>query len=920
MAKCGSCGTSVSDSSRFCSSCGAAISGSGALDAELTAADPTPPGQRAESSPPRAASGRSRESSVSRRLSSSTGLSNEGRFLPGTLLAERYRIVALLGKGGMGEVYRADDLVLGQSVALKFLPESASKEEAALTRFRSEVRTARLVSHPNVCRVYDLGEAEGQTFLSMEYVDGEDLASLLRRIGRLPPDKALEIARQLCAGLAAAHRAGILHRDLKPANVMLDGRGRAVMTDFGLAAVADQIQASDVRSGTPAYMSPEQLAGQEVTVRSDIYSLGLVLYEIFTGRRAFEADSIAELVRTRTEKPASRPSTWVKDLDPAVERAIMRCLELDPAARPASSLAVAAALPGGDPLAAALAAGETPSPEMVAAAGEREGIAPRAAAGVLAAVVCGIAIVTAARWRVSAFRLMPQPLPAVVLNVKAGEILKTLGYTEPPVDHAWQWHYQTEITDYFQKHDGPRPDWPQILLHRPQLLAFAYRQSPVYLDPSGYQGLSVTPGVVQFDDPPNLESGMVNLLLDSQGRLTYLEAIPQEVEPNPPPAVPVDWKPLFAAADLDPAQFKPAEPQWVSLAAFDARAAWTGTWPESRQPLRVEAAAWRGKPVYFHLIGPWTTPTRVKQSNTSGTQRAAQVFEVCIAILLLSTGAWIARRNHARGKSDLHGALRLISAILVVEIAIWLCRYHYIPTLALFGRFVMAVSTGLFISGAIGILYLALEPFVRRHWPHAIVSWSRLMAGRWRDPLVGRDVLWGVALGVVWSVVISMGLLVLKHLGSSPELGNLGILTGGRQMAGIWLLNVVQCISGTLQFFFVAFLLRVVVRNKWLAAAAFVAIWSTLNTLQNAHPEILAPVWIIVFSIAAYAAIHYGLITLAVAIFTANTFLNDPVTLDFSNWFALSSWAVVLTLVAIAAWGFHTSLAGRSLFKEDLFQ
>ena len=128
---------------------------------------------------------------------------DEGRFPPGTLLAQRYRVVSLLGHGGMGEVYRANDLLLGQTVALKFLPAQWTSHEATLARFRNEVRIARQVSHPNVCRVYDIGEAEGSTYLSMEYVDGEDLASLLRRIGRLPQDKALEIARQLCAGLAA---------------------------------------------------------------------------------------------------------------------------------------------------------------------------------------------------------------------------------------------------------------------------------------------------------------------------------------------------------------------------------------------------------------------------------------------------------------------------------------------------------------------------------------------------------------------------------------------------------------------------------------------------------------------------------------------------------------------------------------------
>lgn len=227
-------------------------------------------------------------SASGRKTSSSSGsLLTEGRFLPGRLLAERYRIVALLGKGGMGEVYRADDLTLGQPVALKFLPEEATQDEAMLERFRNEVRIARRVSHPNVCRVYDVGEVDGHTFFTMEYVDGEDLASLLRRIGRLPSDKALEIARQICAGLAAAHAKGVLHRDLKPANIMLDGRGQVVVTDFGLAGFVEQIVGPDVRSGTPAYMSPEQLAGKEVTEKSDIYALGLVLYEIFTGKAGF---------------------------------------------------------------------------------------------------------------------------------------------------------------------------------------------------------------------------------------------------------------------------------------------------------------------------------------------------------------------------------------------------------------------------------------------------------------------------------------------------------------------------------------------------------------------------------------------------------------------------------------------------------
>ena len=165
----------------------------------------------------------------------SSSTPDEGRFVPGTLVAGRYRIISLLGRGGMGEVYRATDLTLAQPVALKFLPDTGADDQRALERFHNEVRIARQVSHPNVCRVYDVGEADGMPYISMEYVDGEDLASLLQRIGRLPADKALEIARKICAGVAAAHDKGVIHRDLKPANIMLDGRGNVVIMDFGLA-------------------------------------------------------------------------------------------------------------------------------------------------------------------------------------------------------------------------------------------------------------------------------------------------------------------------------------------------------------------------------------------------------------------------------------------------------------------------------------------------------------------------------------------------------------------------------------------------------------------------------------------------------------------------------------------------------------
>src|SRR5580658_8426051 len=368
MVQCPACAHQTAAGARFCPQCAAALDASCAETALMAAVG---------SNSPR-----------SQPMLTSSSCVDEGRFLPGVVIAGRYRIAGLLGRGGMGEVYRATDLTLGQAVALKFLPEAASSDDRALARFYNEVRMARQVTHPNVCRVYDIGQVDGQHYISMEYVDGENLAALMRRIGRLPADKAAEIARKLCAGLAAAHEKGVLHRDLKPANVMIDGRGNVVIMDFGLAGLTEQLQA-DVRSGTPAYMAPEQLAGTEVTARSDIYSLGLVLYEMFAGKRPFEAGTLAEMVRLQQQATPASISTVVKDLEPGVERVIMRCLDHDPRKRPASALAIAAGL-GGDALAAALAAGEMPSPEVVAAAGETDGLQPRVAVAWLAATLVGI--------------------------------------------------------------------------------------------------------------------------------------------------------------------------------------------------------------------------------------------------------------------------------------------------------------------------------------------------------------------------------------------------------------------------------------------------------------------------------------------------------------------------------------------------
>jgi serine/threonine-protein kinase len=557
----------------------------------------------------------------------STTAYDESLFTPGSIIAARYRIVACLGKGGMGEVYRADDLTLGQAVALKFLLAAIAESPRWMERFRNEVRTARQVAHPNVCRVHDLGEVPGPTggtklqFLTMEYIDGEDLASLLRRIGRLPRDKAVQLAHQMCAGLAAAHNAGVLHRDLKPANIMIDGRGNAKITDFGIAGLAGQIEGGDVRSGTPAYMAPEQLAAREVTLRSDIYSLGLVLYELFTGRRAFKADTATSATASRTSAELSRPSTLVDDMDPVVERVIMRCLNEDPAQRPSSAMIVAAGLPGGDPLRAALEAGETPSPELVAAAGSDRRVhlrlaLPLAAVGVLSIVGSFVA----ARWT-SLAAYLPLPRSPEVLADRARDVIEKMGPGLVRKDSASSLSLQLDRLAALAPDQSTVPDWKRLRTGRPAVLRYWLRTSPRELAAFGMTR------AVGENDPPMDAPGMMLVELDSQGWLTSFRAVPpwngtpSAAAPAAAGAPPValaekaaekseteeqphsfDWGSAFQLAGLDIRKFTPGEPKGVPPDYADARLAWDSAEPEAPDaPVHVEAASFAGKPTFFRV-------------------------------------------------------------------------------------------------------------------------------------------------------------------------------------------------------------------------------------------------------------------------------------------------------------------------------
>ncbi len=844
--------------------------------------------------------------------------------MPGQIIADRYRVVALAGRGGMGEVYRAEDLKLSQIVAIKFLPASLSQDAGALARFHSEVRIARQVSHPNVCRVFDIGDADGVPFLTMEYVDGEDLSSLIRRIGRLSVDKAVEIGRQTCAGLAAAHERGVIHRDLKPANLMLDSTGRIRITDFGLASIAASIEVSDVRAGTPAYMAPEQLEGKEVTAKSDLYSLGLVLYEILTGKRAFNATTLPELIRQRESSVPASPSTIVRDLDPLVERVILRCMEKDPAQRPASALQVAAALPGGDPLAAALAAGETPSPEMVAAAGASEGMRPRLALTLLAMVAAGLLASLFIAERAALVNRVVLENPPEVLAARAHEVVAQMGLSGSGVDSAYGFDTEGAYLAYIQEHDKSPGRWSVLSADRPSPLVFWYRQSPRDLVTGQFYGPGPGSGRVSPTDPPMNMTGMVVVVLDMRGRLLHLEAVPPQRDPPTKSSVPPAWPGVFSAAGLESAGFRSADSEWMPLAWGDSRAAWTGTLPGRPDlPVRIEAAAYRGKPIYFDIIYPWSTPERSPQNVPTRRQGIVTLVLLTLMLSILMGGILVARWNVRRRRGDHKGAIRLGAFGFVVFLAMWALRAHHLANFQEIFLFLMAASWALLYTFFVVVLYLALEPFVRSREPHILISWSRLLAGNFRDPLVGRDILIGAVYGIGLALVETSDNFILPLLGKLPPAPGLvatDSLMGVHDAIALLLFYIVQWTFYSLAIFFLLFLLQRVLRKTWLAMIVIAAVGTYLGVGSGEeHPWFAATALVILYVSFLLVLKYFGLLPLILGLVVQNALVSFPATTHLSHWYATAALTGLTAIAALSIYGFYTALAGQRLFSGEMF-
>ncbi|HET7695746.1 MAG TPA: serine/threonine-protein kinase [Vicinamibacterales bacterium] len=820
-----------------------------------------------------------------------------GRFIPGVVLAGRYRVVTLLGRGGMGEIYRADDLKLGQPVALKFLPSRLTDDERLLAALVREARIARQVSHPNVCRVYDIGEADRHTFITMEFIDGEDLRSLLKRIGQLPAAKALDIARQLCAGLQAAHELGVLHRDLKPANVMLDARGRVRITDFGIAVAAGD-RAADRFAGTPAYMAPEQLDGRPASQRSDVYALGLVIYELFTGVRAFDAANVDDVRRLHESAAPAKPSALVAHLDPRIERALLACLETDPELRPASARALLAALPGGDPIEAAAEAGETPSPELIALSGPDGSLRPAVAFSVLAALVMAMGVSWRLADRASVLGWVQFPRGAEVLEDRARGILQRLGYASDPLDRvgfiiAGIDRYRR----YVRAHDRSPRRWDPLREPGQWDVLFGYRESRGTLLPWNPDGQ------VRGDDPAP-RPGDAQVLTDVRGHLVALLVHSDAADaPAPNPAA-ADWTPLFQEAGLDPSSFQPAAPTRNPEVFAETRAAWSGT-GAGGYPIRVEAAAHRGRPVYFEQVVPWDAywdPSNPLEGAAILNRQSTLMHRVLALLSLIAmplAAAVLVARNWLNGRGDRAGALRVAALVFALRMTSWFLGAHHVPSVRdEWILFTIGLGKALVDAAAGWALYLAVEPYARRLHPRFLVSWTRLLRGRFRDPLVGRDLLCGISLSAA-TVLLTVQLpVVLPHaLGAEAPpppmfhpIGNLpylfvlnapppqALLGGRHALAAVSSVGLIT-LGIALAFLVVLLALNILLRRLWPAIAVFAGLLIAINPIAEASGYSAVSVAASLASTLVFVlALRFGLVGVLAHWFGAMMWMNFPVT------------------------------------------
>jgi serine/threonine-protein kinase len=668
-------------------------------------------------------------------------------------------------------------------------------------------------------------------------------------------------------------------------------------------------------------MAPEQLEGRGSTVQSDLYALGLVLYEISTGRKAFDGATLDELRRKHTHEPPKAPSQVVPGFDPAVERVILKCLEKDPRVRPSSAILVASALPGGDPLAAALAAGETPSPEMVAAAGDEGAVRPSVAWGLLGSVLAlGLFVVALTRFSTDLALGPPSKSPDALAD-RARDLVRQFGYDEHPADSSWWFSREYDYLRYRALHQPSPKRVRELATDEPGPWSFFYRQSPRLMVSRIAEGAlsgpgSQSSGMVSAVDPPYEVSGMVMMKLDPRGRLRVFRAVPREIDAPTSPGSQIDWEPVFREAELDVRRFAPTQARWVPPTPYDNRAEWEGTssrHPET--PIHVTAAGYRGKLVYFASAGPWERPSRMELPFRG--VRAVEWAMPVIILTLLVAGVVLARRNIRLGRGDRRGALRVSTYYFCTWVIAFLLRAHHVPNMPMeWNLFSLGLGGALFGTAFVWLSYMALEPYLRRRWPDLLISWSRLLAGRFRDPLVGRDLLVGSLFGAAGAMLLHVSNALpawINAPGMTPVPPTELLMRGTREAASFFFAQQNDAVLSAIGMMFLLFLASSVLRKKWLGAVPLGLVAFLIN-LSGENLAIEIPFAALQAGLLLVLVLRFGILSAAVRGLVLGLLILSPITLDFSRWYAERSLLALLLFVALALYGFRIALGKRPVF------
>jgi len=523
------------------------------------------------------------------------------------------------------------------------------------------------------------------------------------------------------------------------------------------------------------------------------------------------------------------------------------------------------------------------------------------------------------------------------LTERAHNVVRGLGYLDTPADEAIGFTADIDYLRQIDEHDRSPRRWRILRDGQPPALLFWYRQGPRRLDPIG--GATIVTRV----NPPETRTGMVSLSLDRSGRLVSLLAVPTPPANTDKRESAIDWTPLFTEAGLRIERFSSITPRAVPPMFADARAAWAGSYPERLDVLiTIEAAALAGRPVYFEIFAPWTRPhNEGTQAGSTAGERVGMLVRTFVSPIALVVALVLALKNLRRGRGDRRGATRVALFMLAAGMLSVSLEAGNLDVLS------RGPTIVFFVPAAMWVLYIALEPHMRRIWPGVMIGWSRLLAGQIRDPLVGRDVLIGVLVAIGDGLVIALH-TTLRHwmehppsfptgASADPFLGmaaSSDFLLGGRYAVSrvVGALANIPALIGTMATFLLLFVLFVIFRRRSLAILAMLTVLTAFYVvvhggwlLANAPADHFAPssadvvVFVLVQATVIAIAIRFGLLTMLIASILSGVLTTVPIVTNSSAPYASSSWLVIATIVGLAIYGWHTASAGRSILGSREF-